>query len=89
MNGPLRPLPGARCRNTTAHPEREQAPSAAYLFTALPCHVITCRGAIFCVGHPLCVDCGAGVRDGSLVWDEEGAEGEAVGLQLITTGGIR
>lgn len=86
MTGPLRPIPGARCRNTHAHPT--DAPAAAYLFTAMPCYVVTCRGALLCVGHPLCVDCGAGIRDGSLVWAEDGAEGEDVDLQVITTGGL-
>lgn len=89
MSGPLLVRRGARCGARSMHPgPREGRPPAAYLFTASPCHVDGCRGTLFCVGHPVCVDCGAGLRSGSLVWDQPGAEGDDVDLQVITSRGL-
>jgi len=63
----FRPTTGpSRCCIPSPHPG--ERPEAAYLVFITDCLSFECFGGLWCLGHPVCVDCGIGVREGRLIY---------------------
>jgi hypothetical protein len=63
----------------------QSRPRAAYLVFADGCQTRRCDGQLWCNGHPICIDCGIGVREGRLVYTRREVRGEPVTVAAITT----